>query len=113
MQRDYYVMQQILFCQLHGKLMLMTESCAFFDCSLQQNDHIPCYQPLPLHGFDIYHLSAKGGLWLQGQHCPSGETLRDSTVFTCFSMLFYLVVCVRSLLLCGFDGELPLAVFHS
>ena len=42
-------------------------------CSVQQNDQVPCDQPLPLHGYDIYHLSAKGGIWLQGHHCAAGE----------------------------------------
>ncbi len=49
---------------------------AFCVCSVQQNGQIPCNQPLPLHGSDIYHLSAKGGLWFQGQHRAAGEQIR-------------------------------------
>lgn len=73
-------MCQILFCQWHVKPVLMPclKPVAFCVCSVQQNDQIPCYQPLPLHGYDIYHLSAKGGLWLQGQHCAAGEQMNGS-----------------------------------
>lgn len=42
-------------------------------CSVQQNDQIPRHQPLPLHGHDLHHLSAEGGLRLQGQHRAAGE----------------------------------------
>lgn len=52
---------------------------AFCVCSVQQNDQIPCHQPLPLHGYDIYHLPAKGGLRLQGQHCAAGKRIRVGT----------------------------------
>lgn len=44
-------------------------------CSVQQNDQIPRYQPLPLHGHDVHHLSAEGGLRLQGQHRAAGEQM--------------------------------------
>lgn len=45
----------------------------FFVFSMQQNDQIWRHQPLPLHGYDIHHLPAKGGLWLQGGHCAAGK----------------------------------------
>lgn len=49
--------------------------------SVQQNDQIPRHQPLPLHGHDVHHLSAEGGLWLQGQHRVAGEEMPVSTLF--------------------------------
>lgn len=66
------------FCQWYVKTVLMSwlKPVAFCVCSVQQNGQIPCNQPLPLYGYDIYHLSAKGGLWLQGQHCAAGKQIR-------------------------------------
>lgn len=49
---------------------------------MQQDDQVPSHQPLPLHGYDIYHMPVEGGLWLQGQHSAAGETVRNRSLGT-------------------------------
>ena len=98
-------------------------------CSVQQNDQIPRYQPLPLHGYDIYHLSAKRGLWLQGQHCAAGEQTRATKTpnrksvtkktpsYSVLNTVFFQSVedktKYRELLLCGGNEDAPVALLFN
>lgn len=102
-----------LCCAMYVSKATLGTSVTVSVCSVQQNDQIPRYQPLPLHGHDVHHLSAEGGLRLQGQHRAAGEQkpASDKSRRLCFH--FKTLWGRNSSPLLGANGDPPVISPHS